>query len=60
MEKRFIIVKLVISQVGKKMPVVLTQGDQIWEFESYEEAEKMAEIFEVNSDSGWEYKVKEV
>jgi len=45
----------------KKVPVILlnTQSE-IWEFDTEKEAEKMRDIFELNSDSGHEYEVKKI
>lgn len=45
----------------KRLPVVLLNADtEIWEFETLEEATKMKEIFETNSDSGHKYEVKKI
>jgi hypothetical protein len=30
------------------------------EFETHQEAQKVANIFELNSDKGWKYTVKEI
>ena len=61
-EKMFVIVKHVKMSDGKKrLPVIiLNQDTEIWEFETLEEATKMKEIFETNSDSGHKYEVKEI
>lgn len=46
---------------GKILPVILLNGkDEIWEFETEEDAEKNRELFEKNSDSGYKYVVKKI
>lgn len=46
---------------AKYLPVILLNTDnEVWEFDSQEEAEKMKEIFQTNSDSGHEYEVKKI
>lgn len=40
--------------------IVLDHHEEVWEFETMEEAEKMALIFEKNSDSGYEYVAKKI
>jgi hypothetical protein len=40
--------------------IVVDEHEEVLEFESLEEAEKMAHIFEVNSDSGYKYIVKKI
>jgi hypothetical protein len=58
----YVIVKHIkLEDSRKKVPVILlnTQSE-IWEFDTEREAEKMREIFELNSDSGHEYEVKKI
>ena len=58
----YVIVKHIkLDDNRKKVPVILlnTQSE-IWEFDTEREAEKMREIFELNSDSGHEYEVKKI
>jgi|TARA_R110000868_G_scaffold84_13_gene910 hypothetical protein len=58
----YVIVKHIkLDDSRKKVPVILlnTQSE-IWEFDTEREAEKMREIFELNSDSGHEYEVKKI
>lgn len=44
-----------------ELPVVLLDGqDDVMEFETQEEAEKMRSLFEKNSDSGHKYIIKEI
>jgi hypothetical protein len=57
----YVIVKHVKSQTGKRLPVIILNSDtEVWEFDTQEEAEKMKEIFQTNSDSGHKYEVKEI
>jgi hypothetical protein len=58
----YVIIKHVkMNDNRKRLPVVLLNADtEIWEFETLEEAKKMKEIFETNSDSGHEYEVKKI
>lgn len=57
----YVIVKMIPNQNGVKMPVIiLNNHDEIWEFDTQDEAEKAALIFEKNSDSGYEYIVKKM
>ena len=58
----YVIVKHIkLDDSRKKVPVILlnTQSE-IWEFDTERDAEKMREIFELNSDSGHEYEVKKI
>ncbi len=58
----YVIVKHIkLEDSRKKVPVILlnTQSE-IWEFDTEKEAEKMRDIFELNSDSGHEYEVKKI
>jgi hypothetical protein len=59
MEKSFIIIKEMVHN-DKILPVVLLNGEQVWEFTSKEKAESIAKTLTENSDSGWNYKVKVV
>jgi hypothetical protein len=54
-------VKINSSPMSRKVPVILLNSDtEVWEFENEEEATKMKEIFETNSDSGHKYEVKKL
>ena len=57
----YLIIKEIKSDNGKVLPVVLldSQAD-VMEFEDKEEADKMAAILNVNSDSGHTYRVKKI
>jgi hypothetical protein len=46
---------------GKELPVIMLDSfDEVWEFNSSEEAEKIADILTKNSDSGYTYYVRKV
>jgi hypothetical protein len=52
-------IKLVENK--KRVPVILLNTEnEIWEFDTEKEAEKMRVIFELNSDSGHKYEVKKI
>ena len=57
----YLIIKEIKSNNGKILPVVLldSQAD-VMEFEEKEEADKMAAILNINSDSGHTYRVKKI
>jgi hypothetical protein len=55
----WVIVKMITHHTGVELPVILVDSySEIMSFETEEEALKMKEIFEVNSDSGHKYLVK--
>jgi hypothetical protein len=61
----FIIIKHVKTNNSgistKRLPVILLNSEtEVWEFDTIEEAEKMKEIFQTNSDSGHVYEVKKI
>lgn len=58
----YVIIKHITNEkTNKTIPVIiLNSNTEIWEFETLEEAEKMREIFEKNSDSGHRYEVKKI
>ena len=48
------------NETGKPVFVLLTIGlSEIWETNDEEEAIKLAEMLSENSDSGWEYTVRQ-
>lgn len=57
----YVIIKTVKSMNGKFLPVILldTHSD-VMEFDTKEEADKLVEILNINSDSGHTYRVKKV
>lgn len=61
MKHTHIIIKELILQNGQKQNIVLlNNAEEIWEFKDFEEAERIAKAFEMNSDSGWKYKVRTI
>ena len=57
----YCIVKIVKTVDGKELPVIMLDSqDEVWEFELHEDAERIANILEKNSDSGYTYTVKKV
>jgi len=57
----WVIVKNVKNDTGKVLPVILIDSqNEILEFETYEEAERVKNLFETNSDSGHKYEVKKI
>ena len=58
----YVIIKSIKNKnSGKWLPVILLNSDnEVWEFESQKEAEKMKDIFQTNSDSGHIYLVKKI
>ena len=57
----YLIIKEIKSNNGKVLPVVLldSQAD-VMEFENKEEADKMATMLNINSDSGHTYRAKKI
>jgi len=57
----YLIIKEIKSDNGKVLPVVLLDSHaDVMEFETQEEADKMAAVLNVNSDSGHNYRVKRI
>jgi hypothetical protein len=57
----YVIIKHVKTGNKKRLPVILLNSEsEIWEFDTFEEAEKMKNIFELNSDSGHKYEVRKI
>jgi len=55
----WVIFKMVKHHTGVELPVILVDSySEIMTFDSEEDALKMKDIFEVNSDSGHKYLVK--
>ncbi len=57
----YLIIKEIKSDNGKVLPVLIldSQAD-VMEFEAREEADKMAAVLNINSDSGHTYRVKKI
>ena len=59
--EKYIIIKNVMNQNGIPMPVILLNGnDEVLEFDSIQEAERLVELFQTNSDSGHQYSVRKI
>jgi len=57
----YVIIKEVKSMNGQILPVILLDSHaDVMEFEDETKASEMAEILNVNSDSGHKYRVKKV
>jgi hypothetical protein len=57
----YIIIKYVKNGQGVELPVILLNShSEILELETFEEATKMKDLFETNSDSGHRYEVKKI
>ena len=57
----YVIIKHIKTGNKKRVPVILLDGQgEIWEFDTLDNAEKMRDIFELNSDSGHTYEVKKI
>ena len=57
----YVIIKEIQNQRGMKVHVILTNGQsEIWEFDTYDEADRMRTIFQNNSDSGYKYTIKKI
>ena len=57
----YCIIKLMKNVNGVELPVILLDNnDEVWEFDSADEAIKISEILTKNSDSGYRYYVKKV
>ena len=57
----FVILKYIKNNKGVEMPVIIIDThNEVLEFDTYEEAEKMRDIMEKNSDSGYKYEVKKI
>lgn len=61
-EKSFCIIKRMIQQNSSRPlnVVLIDSNNEVLEFDTREEAENWAKILTQNSDSGWEYIVKEI
>jgi hypothetical protein len=58
----YVIIKHIkMNDNKKRVPVIILNSEsEILEFDTLESAEKMREIFELNSDSGHTYEVKKI
>lgn len=61
MKESYIIIKKVENTRGVTVPIIMLNGlSEVMEFDDYEAANKMAQLFEVNSDSGWKYTIRKI
>ena len=61
MERYVIVKKIKNPRTGIEVPVILVDShSEIMEFENKTEAEKMKDLFQINSDSGYNYEVKKI
>ena len=61
MKESYIIIKKVENTRGVTIPIIMLHGhSEVMEFDDYEAANKMAQLFKVNSDSGWEYTIRKI
>jgi len=57
----YVIVKYIPNENGIEMPVlIIDTHSEVLEFDTPEEAEKVKELFQANTDSGYKYLVKKV
>lgn len=57
----YLIIKEIKSNNGKVLPVVLLDSHaDVMEFDTREEADEMATMLNINSDSGHTYRVKKI
>ena len=57
----WVIIKLVPNENGTKLPaIILNEHHEIWEFETEEQAFRMRDIFQENSDSNYDYIIKKI
>lgn len=61
MKESYIIIKKVENSRGVTVPIIMLNGlSEVMEFDDYDSANKMAQLFEVNSDSGWKYIIRKI
>jgi hypothetical protein len=57
----FVILKFIKNNKGVEMPVIIIDThNEVLEFDTFEEADKMRDIMEKNSDSGYKYEVRKI
>jgi hypothetical protein len=57
----YVIVKYIPNIKGIEMPVLIVDThSEILEFDTQEEADKVKELFQTNTDSGYRYEVKKI
>ena len=59
--KSYCIIKKVVQSNGKTLNVLMLDvNTEVLEFDNFSDAERFAALMTQNSDSGWEYIVKEI
>ncbi len=59
--EKYVIIKKIRSINGNELPVILVNSiSEILEFDSLEEAEKLRNLLQTNSDSGHTYEVRKI
>lgn len=58
----YIIIKLIKDQRSEKeLPVIILDAEgEVLEYDTIEDAEEMRARFEINSDSGYKYRIKKI
>ena len=57
----WVIIKYIKNKKGSVLPVILLDSNgEVLEFDSSNEAAKMKDLFELNSDSGHKYYIKKI
>lgn len=58
----YIIIKTIKDQRSEKeLPVIILDAEgEVLEYDTIEDAEKMRARFEINSDSGYKYRIKKI
>jgi archaellum biogenesis ATPase FlaH len=57
----YVILKFIKNNKGVEMPVIIIDThNEVLEFDTFDEADKMRDIMEKNSDSGYKYEVKKI
>jgi hypothetical protein len=57
---KYIILKQIKNEAVKLPVIIIDSLGEVLEFDSFEEAEKMKQLFQSNTDSGHTYEVKKV
>ncbi len=60
MVETFVIVKILKKKGWLKKVLILNENNEVMEFSEYEEANKIAKLFEFNCEKGWVYYVKKI
>ena len=57
----WVVLKYIKNKNGVVLPVIILDSHgEVLEFETQEEANKIKELFEQNSDSGYKYEIKKI